>query len=111
MNDITDLPTERFTEEQRQQAKRILHNAETEKTPSSFLVEDKSDSIARLNALLRYSPDIRCYAILQKKFFIQITEIRPSADGAFWHCVVFDEDKKGTALLLPKGGPLLLYIR
>ena len=113
MPDITELETERFTDEQRRKAQGVMksfHSAETDKVPSTFLVEEKGDSIARLNAMLRYSPGIHCYAVLQRRVYIQITEIRPSPDGKFWTCMVYDEEHKGTALLLPKGGPLLLYI-
>ena len=94
----------------KQQNERPFEERETQET-SSFLNADTGDSFARLNALLRTCKNVQCYTVLQKKTLIQITEIRPFSDETQWYCVVYDEEQKGTALLIPKGSPLLLYIR
>ena len=115
MNDISQMKTHRFTDEQRRAATHALreieedeHSKETEKTPTPAL--GREDVIARLNALLRYVPALKCYAVLQNKVYIQIEEMALTPNGQHVHCLLYGEREKGTAVTVPFSGPFLIYI-
>ena len=118
--DISEMETQKFTSEQSRTATRALRQQETsfltpekaaaptEKTPS--VARSPDDTLARINALLKYSPSVKCYVILQQKIYIRVEEIAHSIDETHWHCTIWSEREKGTVLTIPAGGPLMIYI-
>lgn len=87
---------------------RLIRHIETQRNDKRLIHPDTYESIARLNAVLRFAPSLKCYVCLvPMKAYIRIKNINPSND--VWVCELW-EGEPGTAVSVPSHTPLLLYI-